>query len=300
MTNAQSFCMGTWRPFVAALSALLLIGCASPAAPVDEHALAAELARRPSALLGEVHDNAVQHRMRADALRRLLEQGVRPAIAFEQFDRERQADIDRARTEVPPDGRSLAAHVIERGRTPKSNWDWAQYEPFVELALRYDLPIIAANLSRTDAARVARDGVGAVFDAAEQRRLGLDRADESLQRTHESIARDAHCRLLPETALAGLARAQVARDAVLADAFRRHADRGVILLTGNGHARRDIGVPRHLTAAERQRVWSIGLIEAGSEDRATFYDVAFVTPRHERADPCDALRPKERREGRPV
>jgi len=73
----------------------------------------------------------------------------------------------------------------------------------------------------------------------------------------------------------------------------------VILLTGNGHARRDIGVPRHLTAAERQRVWSIGLIETGSEDRATFYDVAFVTPRHERADPCDALRPKERREGRP-
>lgn len=300
MTNAEPLDMGSWRPFVAALSALLLVGCASPAAPVDEQALAAELARRPSALLGEVHDNAAQHRVRADALRRLLQQGARPAIAFEQFDRERQSDIDRARAEAPPDGRSLAAHVIERGRTPKSTWDWTQYQPFVELALLYDLPIVAANLSRADAARVARDGVGAVFDAGELGRLGLDRADESLQRVHESIARDAHCRLLPETALAGLARAQVARDAVLADAFRRHPGRGVILLTGNGHARRDIGVPRHLTAAERQRVWSIGLIEAGSEEPATFYDVAFLTPRHERADPCAALRPKERQQGPPV
>jgi uncharacterized iron-regulated protein len=299
VTNLKPFCVGSWWAFAAALSALLLIGCASPAAPVDEHALAAELARRPSALLGEVHDNEFQHRMRADALRLLLQQGARPAIAFEQFDRERQSDIDRARTEVPADGRSLAAHVIERGRTPKTTWDWAQYEPFVELALRFDLPIVAANLSRADATRVARDGVDAVFDAEEQRRLGLDRLDASLQHTHESIAREAHCRLLPETALAGLARAQIARDAVLADAFRRHPERGAILLTGNGHARRDIGVPRHLTAAERVRVWSIGLIEAGSEDRAGFYDVAFLTPRHERADPCAALRPKERQEGPP-
>jgi uncharacterized iron-regulated protein len=275
-----------------ALLVLLLVGCASPAPPVDERVLAAELARRPGALLGEVHDNAFQHRMRAAALRRLLQQGARPALAFEQFDRERQADIDRARAESPPDGRSLAAHVIERGRTPKSTWDWVQYQPFVELALLYDLPIIAANLSRADAARVARDGVGAVFDAAEQRRLGLERADESLQRAQVAVARDAHCRLLPDAALAGLARAQVARDAVLADVFRRHPDRGVILLTGNGHARRDIGVPRHLSAAERQRVWSIGLIEAGSEDRATLYDVAFLTPEHKRADPCAALRPK--------
>jgi uncharacterized iron-regulated protein len=292
VTNAKPSCLGTWRPFLAMLSAVVLSGCASSTRPVDEQALAAELARRPSALLGEVHDNAFQHGMRADALRRLLQQGARPAIAFEQFDRERQADIDRARTEAPPDGRSLAAHVIEQGRGPKSAWDWTLYQPFVELALRYDLPIVAANLSRADAARVARDGLGAVFDAAEQRRLGLDRAVESLQRTHESIARDAHCRLLPESALAGLARAQVARDAVLADALRRHPDRGVLLLTGNGHARRDIGVPRHLTAAERERVWSIGLIESGSEDRAGHYDVAFLTPAHKRADPCAALKPK--------
>ena len=42
-------------------------------------------------LLGEVHENAAQHALRVAALRRLLETGARPAIAFEQLDRERQS-----------------------------------------------------------------------------------------------------------------------------------------------------------------------------------------------------------------
>ena len=41
-------------------------------------------------LLGEVHDNAAQHALRVAALRQLLAAGARPAIAFEQLDRERR------------------------------------------------------------------------------------------------------------------------------------------------------------------------------------------------------------------
>jgi uncharacterized iron-regulated protein len=285
------FHTGGARICIALLATLAVAGCASPDAPrLDEERLAAELARRPGVLLGEVHDNAVQHRVRAAALRSLLEHGARPALAFEQFDRERQADIDRARGEGVPPGSTLADHVIERGRTPKDTWDWAQYRPFVELALQYDVPIVAANLSRSAASRVAREGLAAVFEPAELRRLGLDRDSSALQRTYEGIVDEAHCRMLPPTALAGLARAQIARDAVLADALRPYLGRGVILLTGNGHARRDIGVPYHLSKDERQRVWSIGLLEEGSEESATYFDAAFSTPPQARADPCAPLR----------
>ena len=48
-------------------------------------------------LLGEVHDNPVQHGLRLEVLRRVFEAGWRPAIAMEQFDREHQVDIERAR-----------------------------------------------------------------------------------------------------------------------------------------------------------------------------------------------------------
>jgi uncharacterized iron-regulated protein len=224
-------------------------------------------------------------------LRRLLEGGARPAIAFEQFDRERQADIDRARREPPPEGRALVDHVIAQARAPKDSWDWPRYRPFVELALQYDLPIVAANLSRSAAARVAREGPGAVFTAAERGELGLDRFDHILAE-HEHVVQVGHCNLLPKSALPGLARAQIARDAVLAQSLRPYIERGVILLTGNGHARRDIGVPRHLAADDRSRTWSIGLLEEGTEERSSLFDVALVGPAQARPDPCEGLKPK--------
>ena len=275
-----------------ALCTLTACGALPTSAPADAERLAAELARRPGVLLGEVHDNVGQHGLRAEALRRLLANGARPAIAFEQFDRERQPDIDRARRERPPAGGSLADHVIAQARAPKDNWDWPQYRRFLELALQFDLPIVAANLSRADASRVAREGVAAVFAEPERRRLGLDRIDDALQSAHERIAQTAHCNLLPTSALPGLARAQIARDAVLAQALRLHLAGGVVLLTGNGHVRRDVGVPRHLTADERSQTWSIGLLEQGTDERAKLYDVAFLTPEQPRADPCAQLKPR--------
>ena len=280
-----------------ALALLGAVGFAAGAAAgtlredFDAQSLAQAMARRPAVLLGEVHDNAAQHAVRAAALRRLLEGGARPAIAFEQFDRERQADIDRARREPPPEGRSLADHVIAQARAPKDSWDWARYRPFVELALQYDLPIVAANLSRSAAARVAREGPGAVFTEAERAELALDRFGDILAK-HEHVVQVGHCNMLPKSALPGLARAQIARDAVLAQSLRPHLGRGVILLTGNGHARRDIGVPRHLAAADQPRAWSIGLLEEGTEERSALFDVAFVSPEQDRPDPCAALKPK--------
>src|SRR6267378_5864475 len=60
-------------------------------------------------MLGEVHDNAMQHRLRLEILRRAFAAGWRPAIVMEQFDHEHQAEIDRARRERPMD----AQHVID-------------------------------------------------------------------------------------------------------------------------------------------------------------------------------------------
>lgn len=272
----------------------VLGGCATRLAPLDAEQLAVEMARRPAVLLGEVHDNVVQHRARAQALHLLLQRGARPAIAFEQFDRERQADIDRARKEQPAAGGSLADHVIAQGTATRDRWDWTQYRPFVELALQYELPIVAANLSRTDAAKVSREGLRSIFTEADLRRLRLDRPDAALQAKHEAIVQAGHCNLLPATALPGLARAQIARDAVLADSIRPFLARGIVLLTGNGHARRDVGVPRHFSAEERQKIWSIGLIEEGTDEERAFFDAAFSTPVQPREDPCQHVLPRSK------
>ena len=108
-----------------------------------------------------------------------------------------------------------------------------------------------------------------------------------------------HCNLLPAEALSARARAQMARDIVMARSIHPYIERGVILLAGNGHVRRDIGVAFWLPADERRSLVSIGLLErdddaSGTESPAEFDDYV-ITERAERADPCKDLAQRLRR-----
>jgi uncharacterized iron-regulated protein len=239
-------------------------------------------------LLGETHDNGVQQRLRLDALRQLVATGARPVMAFEQFDRQHQADIDDARRERPGD----ATYLIGRAQGDPG-WNWDYYRPLVELALQYDLPIVAANLSRDDAMRVATSGWSALFDAKTRDELKLDRVPADIERKQLSAVRAGHCNLLPAEQLQPLAQAQIARDIVMARSIRPYLDRDVVLLAGNGHVRRDIGVPRWLPPDGLAKAISIGLFEREqgipSPRSAQEFDAYLVTAPAERSDPCAEL-----------
>lgn len=270
---------------VSALFALLLGGCITQ--PV-QHDWETRLRGNAIVLLGEVHDNAEHHRQRLDVLRRALASGWRPALAMEQLDRERQADIDRARTEQPRN----AQHVIDTAALPKGarggSWNWDYYRPFIALALEYQLPLIAANLSNADISRVVREGYAAVFDAGTLRRLRLDQpVSPGMQTAQEREIDNGHCNVLPAKTLPAMARGQMARDAVMADTLAWHAAQGVILIAGNGHVRRDIGVPQWLSAELRARTLAVGYLEYGMTP--TFdaaFDAAIHTSAAVRTDPC--------------
>lgn len=287
--------------------AVLLALCLAPTEAVlattaleaTPEALAGAMSTRRNALLGEVHDNGVQHTLRAAALRRLVEAGARPAIAFEQFDRDRQADIDRLRREQPGDVDALIA-------LGAPNWNWKNYRPFLQLAVDNGLPIVAANLSRADAVKITMQGWSALFDAAAQADLGLDRLPAAFVAAHEDAVARGHCDLLPPDSLPAMARAQMARDIVLARSLRPHLARGVVLLTGNGHVRKDIGVPFWLDADERRNVVAIGLLELDStiseatgEALTQHYDAIIKTVAADRPDPCEALRKRLRPAAKP-
>ena len=267
--------------------ALLLIGCAAARSPT--YPWESRLHGDTVLLLGEVHDNAEQHRLRLEVLRRAFAAGWRPAIAMEQFDRERQDAIEQARRERPGD----AQYVIDRAATPVktsgAGWNWDDYRPFVALALRYDVPLLAVNLSNVDTGRIVKDGYGAVFDPPALAALQLDRPiDARWQAAQEQEIDAGHCRALPASVWPRMARAQFARDAVMARLLREQADRGVVLVAGNGHARRDLGVPRWLALPPR-RVVAIGFLEDGDEAPDAF-DAVVRTARAEREDPCAAFR----------
>jgi uncharacterized iron-regulated protein len=267
-------------------ASLLLTACATttPENATPER-LAGAMASRPVVLLGEVHDNAVQHALRAQALQRLLEGGARPALLMEQFDRERQGDLDQAlaRPGVTADDVIAAASP---GDPAMQGWSWPFYRPYIALAIAYHLPIIAANVSRDDTRRVLKEGLPALgFDARIPADIDAAQANEILE---------GHCGMIDAATAQRMVGAQVARDQFMARAIEANAPRGAVLLAGDGHVRRDVGVPRWLSAATRERSVSIGLLEVG-DPNAGAYDVALTTASQPRADPCEEMKPSPKR-----
>ncbi|HEY2561451.1 MAG TPA: ChaN family lipoprotein [Caldimonas sp.] len=264
---------------VSLLLALVLGACATVP---DRFGWETRLRGDSVVLLGEVHDNPEQHRLRLAVLERAFAAGWRPAIVMEQFDRDHQADIEQARRERPGD----AQHVIDLAAPAASGWNWESYRPFVALALDYGVPLIAANLSSADATRIVRAGYAAVFDAESIAALGLDRPIEGSVRAAQEHEIDVgHCGVLPAEAWPRMARAQYARDAVMAHAVAAHAAHGAVLLAGNGHARRDIGVPRWLEL-DAGRVLAIGFLENDSATPPSAFDAVVRTAPAARDDPC--------------
>ena len=269
------------RLHLLAMISLLLAACAqSGSTGVDQRRLNDVVRSRPLVLLGEVHDNAAQHAMRAEALRALLESGARPALLMEQFDRERQAELDRALARS-----GTTADAVIAAATPADpsmqGWSWSFYKPYIALAIEYKLPIVAANVSRDDTRRLLKDGLSSLgFEA---------RVPADIEAAQASAIVDGHCGMI-DTAMAGrMVGAQVARDQFMARAIEANGANGAVLIAGNGHVRRDVGVPRWLSAAARERSVAIGLLEPGDASAAAF-DVAFTTAAQPRSDPCEGMR----------
>ena len=238
-------------------------------------------------MLGEVHDNAEQHRLRLALLQRAFAAGWRPAIVMEQFDREHQPEIERARRERPADAQHVIDLAAPHAARSTGGWNWDYYRPYVALALRYSVPLVAANLSNADTAKIVRGGYAAVFDAASVKALGLDLpVPPDWQQAEEHEIDAGHCHALPPALWPRMARAQFARDAVMAQVLREHAQTGAVLLAGNGHVRRDLGVPRRL-GRDSDRVFTVGYLEDGDDATpASAFDAVVRTEAAERSDPC--------------
>jgi uncharacterized iron-regulated protein len=242
-------------------------------------------------LLGEVHDNAALHRLRLAVLRRAVEAGWRPALVMEQFDLDRQGDLDRARRSAG----ATPADLVAAAAPAKAGWDWPFYEPLIALALGLDLPLLAGNLSRGDAGRLVRESPAAVFGEPRAVALGLEGPiDPALQAAQQREIEAGHCGALPPTLVPGMARAQLARDAAMAAVVRENAARGVVLIAGDGHVRRDIGVPRWLGSELSDRTFAVGFLEAGNEPDPGAYDAVVFAAPAAREDPCIAFRERRR------
>ena len=261
-----------------ALAALL---AAAPACA--ERIDAQALSRLPQAdvvVLGEMHDNPVHHANQAQAVAALAPS----AIVFEMLTPEQAA-------KVTPVLRADRAALEQALGWADTGWpDFAMYHPIFTAS---DAAIYGAALPREQVRRAVGEGAAAVF-GEQAAAYGLtDPLPGDQQQEREDLQRDAHCDALPETLLPGMVEAQRLRDAAFARTVAQAvAETGgpVAVITGNGHARRDWGLPAALAlAAPGLSLISVGQLEEAPEEGAP-YDFWLVTEAAERGDPCAGLK----------
>ncbi|MFP4275524.1 MAG: ChaN family lipoprotein [Paracoccaceae bacterium] len=265
-----------------AVALALVLAAPVGAEQIDEDGLDS-LPSAQVVILGELHDNPFHHENQARAVAALEP----AALVFEMLT---EAQAER----VTPELRGDEAALEEALGWADSGWpDFSMYYPI--FAAAPDARVFGAAIPRDRLRQSIREGTTEALgrDAA---RFGLDMPlPEAQQATREAMQMEAHCNALPESLLPGMVLGQRMRDAALARAAldALEATGGpVALITGNGHARNDWGVPAKLALAQPLvTVLSLGQLEAPpGADGPPPYDLWLITDTPEREDPCAAFR----------
>ncbi|MDP6707108.1 MAG: ChaN family lipoprotein [Alphaproteobacteria bacterium] len=267
---------------------------------VEPEAVAQALARADFVLLGERHDNPDHHRLQARLLRRLAALGRRPAVAFEMLTSEQAEPLARHLAAQPGD----AAGIGEAVGWEKSGWPpWPLYQPIAEAALAAEAPLLAASLPRRQLRAVVKQGAASLGEA-KARALGLETElpAAAATRLHDDIVA-AHCDQLPSSMIRPMATAQRVKDAEMAATLTRGLAMAgrttAVLIAGDGHIRRDYGVPWHLgRLAPGTRTLVVAMLEvdeastragdyAAAYGGALPFDFVWFTPAVDLDDPCE-------------
>ena len=234
-------------------------------------------------ILGEVHDNPGHHAAQAEIVTRLKP----AALVFEMLTADQAAKV----SDINRRDEAMLATDLAWDQT---GWpDFSFYFPII--AAGRATRIYGAGLTRGAAREAVKQGVAGYF-GADASRYGLDRPlAEAEQNDREGFQRAAHCDALPDVMLPKMVALQRLRDAYLARAVVAALDETggmVVVITGNGHARKDRGLARYLQQARPGlRVFALGQSEDGQIDGD--FDQVVDYPATERADPCLGFEAKE-------
>ena len=262
-----------------------IVACAAPPLTTADTQRLNALLPADVLLVGEQHDAPEHQQLQRQVVRWLAERGSLAALAMEMAERGHStANLPRHATE---------AQVRQALAWDDAGWPWKTYGPVVMEAVRAGAPVLGANLPRAQMRQ-------AMQDSALDQRLPAPMLAEQEQRI-----RDGHCNALPEAQIRPMTRIQIARDLAMAEVLSsaRTPSRTVLLVAGNGHVQRGLGVPAHLGADIRSKVLSAHAesAQAATENAATTSlgspsgalqaaDLVWRTPPVPPRDHCAAFR----------
>ena len=241
-------------------------------------------------LLGEIHDNLFQHRARADLISKM--QSKKFAIVSEHLV---------SGSEITYSGRLL--EDLETIGFNKKAWSWPVHEVLYKKFEEFSLPVFGGNLSEKDINNIYTGRGLSQSDTLTPilKRSALD------NQSKDKLLNDlvvGHCGVVEEDFLSFMFKVQRLRDASLAYIANKLAP--AIVIAGNGHVRRDYGVPQILKKMNpNSDVISIAFLEIDKLSETTDNlikklfkdadtDYIWITEAVARVDQCEGLRGREK------
>lgn len=243
-------------------------------------------------LLGEKHDNPDHHALQLRSLDHVLQAGNVSTVSFEMMSSDQQPLLQN----LPLDRQSSLEQLNEYLQWDNDGWNWDYYGPLLHRAMQAGVLINAANISNEEMMEVygapTAAEIAAVLD--EQTMLALEKdIDES------------HCGMLPESQFPAMVRVQQARDYAMAGSLVPNNEQQLqVLIAGNYHIRRDLGVPNYLLnlqpSLQESQIVSLAFMEVdGASDEPSdylqqfgsvkAYDYIWFTPAVSDEDYCASL-----------
>jgi len=232
-------------------------------------------------VLGEIHDNPDHHAVQAQVV-----QVLHPAaVVWEMLTPDKAGLVT---GELAGDASALGAIL---------DWEASGWPDFAMYA-----PIFAANPSaRVYGAQVTRAAIRQAIESDPIAIFGDEAVEYGLTQplprdqraARMALQFEAHCQALPSETLEPMVDIQRVRDAVIARAVLQALDETggpVAVITGNGHARRDWGVPSYLARVRPGLdVFVLGQTEANARLEGGF-DHVISAQTVDRPDPCAAFK----------
>lgn len=233
-------------------------------------------------VLGERHDNPQHHELQLWVLQQLQAKQWLTQLSLEMITPQQQKNFTALSPAVADDKAVLQKALA----WPDDGWPWSDYDDLVQLAVKNSIPLSSADIDK--------DQIKALYQgskAAPQVLLSPE-AKASLLRDIE----ESHCGFIKEPQTSKMLSVQLARDDAMANSLLQ-TRRGAALIAGAFHARKDLGFPLHLQQrAANKTLVSLAFVETdevATQEKLTAlaqqYDVIWVTPVHEREDPCAAF-----------
>jgi len=263
---------------------------------IDSGDLLAAVAEADYLLLGEVHDNPVHHQLQAWLVAGFAGAPQSVTVGFEQIDGDQAAPLAQYLLENPGNAPDLGAAIA----WSESGWpEWALYEPVFQQVLDRGWRPVPLMFAGNDTKAILDTGFAAVLDAKALDALQPETALSAAQIAEtEALMRRSHCDRLPAEYLPKMVTIQTAKDAHMAWEQVESGPRG-ILVVGDGHARKDRGIPlflRRLKPGSDIIVVSMAevvpdLTAPADYEQAqhSYSDYVLFTRRQERDDPCAAI-----------